>query len=390
MALLIFIVAVIVFVLADILIRYLIKNIQEKKARKEREEVLNESLRLDFSEEAKTLKRAEVENPKARILCVDDEQVILDSFRKILVLDGYSVDTVERAQEALTLIRSNHYDFVFMDLKMPEMDGVEATKAVKHLRPDIDVIIITGYASVETAVETMKYGAMDYVQKPFTEDELLDFVKKILIRRQDRIKKQLKPKVHITHMSEAELFKHGEFAIPGGVFISKGHSWANVEQSGQVKVGIDDFAKKLIGRIDDIEFPNVGMQVQKGDPLFNIRQGNRKITFNSPVSGNVIKVNSEVREHLDTLEISPYEKNFICIIDADNLDNEIKELYIGNSAVDFYQEDIDKSKEMMKDMVKTDKDGKEIDTRDELYLGEMENLDSQNWQKIVETFFSRE
>ena len=81
---------------------------------------MQESLKLDFTSEAKTLKRAEVENPKAKILCVDDEEVILGSFRKILVLDGYSVDTVETGQEALGLIQKHHYDFVFTDLKMPQ------------------------------------------------------------------------------------------------------------------------------------------------------------------------------------------------------------------------------------------------------------------------------
>ena len=170
-----FILAVIVFIIADLLIRYIAKKVRENKIMQEREEALKESIQLDFSMEAKTLKRAEVENPKARILCVDDEAVILDSFRKILVLDGYSVDTVETGKEALGLVQTHSYDFVFTDLKMPEMDGVEVTKSIKHLRPDIDVIIITGYATVETAVECMKFGAMDYVQKPFTEDELLDF-----------------------------------------------------------------------------------------------------------------------------------------------------------------------------------------------------------------------
>jgi len=75
--------------------------------------------------------------------------------------------------------------------------------------------------SVETAVETMKYGAMDYVQKPFTEDELLAFVKKTLIKRQDKIQKQLKPKVHITHVPASGDFIKGEFSIPGGVFIPR-------------------------------------------------------------------------------------------------------------------------------------------------------------------------
>ncbi len=198
---LLFIVAVIVLVIADILIRLVSRRVQETKQRKEREAALSVSLNLDFSREAKSLRRAEVDHPKARILCVDDEEVILDSFRKILVLDGYSVDTVQTGQEALGLLQTHHYDFVFTDLKMPTMDGVDVTKAVKHMRPDIDVVIITGYATVETAVECMKHGALDYVQKPFTEDELLAFVKKSLFKRQDRIQKQLKPKVHITTMT---------------------------------------------------------------------------------------------------------------------------------------------------------------------------------------------
>ena len=80
-----FIVALILFVILDVLIRFLIKNQKEKKLKRERASVLEDSVKLDFSKEAKSLKRAEVENPKAKILCVDDEAVILDSFRKILV-----------------------------------------------------------------------------------------------------------------------------------------------------------------------------------------------------------------------------------------------------------------------------------------------------------------
>jgi CheY-like chemotaxis protein len=172
--------------------------------RAEREEALAESLRLDFTRESKTLKRVEVKDPVARILCVDDEEVILDSLRKILVLDGYSIDTVETGQEALGLVQTRDYDFVFTDLKMPAMSGTDVAKSVKHLRPDIDVVIITGYATVESAVECMKHGAMDYIEKPFTEDELRQFVKHALIRRQDRIEKQLKPRVNVIGPAEAE------------------------------------------------------------------------------------------------------------------------------------------------------------------------------------------
>lgn len=379
-----FILAVIIFIIADILIRFIIKKVQEKKVIAEREKALEVSLNLDIGSEANSLKRAEVENPKAKILCVDDEAVILDSFRKILVLDGYSVDTVEKGQEALYLIQKHHYDFVFTDLKMPEMDGVEVTKSVKHLRPDIDVIIITGYATVETAVEVMKYGAMDYVQKPFTEDELLEFTKKSLLKRQDRISKALKPKVNISHLHGDVSIKSGEFAIPGGVFISKDHCWAAVDEDGNVRIGIDDFAKKLIGEITDIEFPNLGMNVKVDQPLFSIKQGRRHITFKSPISGNVTEINDDLEEDISAIELSPYEQNWICKIDAENLDMEIRDLRIGNSAVSFYQEDIEKYQGEIKKL-----ESEEVDDEEHLFKGELATLDDHNFNKMIDEFFNK-
>ncbi len=156
---------------------------------------------------------------------MDDEEVILDSFRKILVLDGYSVDTVETGQEALGLIQTHHYDFVFTDLKMPAMDGVEVAKAVKHLRPDIDVIIITGYATVETAVETheaRRHGLR---------------AEAVHRRRTARLREEgadpaagPDPEAAQAHACTSRTSprrrtsRANEFAIPGGVFIAPGHS----------------------------------------------------------------------------------------------------------------------------------------------------------------------
>lgn len=381
-----FIVAVIILIIADIIIRFAFRKAKEQKLRKERSAILEESINVDFSKEAKSLKRAEVPNPKAKILCVDDEDVILDSFRKILVLDGYTVETVNSGPEAINLIKSHHYDFVFTDLKMPEMDGVEVTKVVKNLRPDIDVMIITGYATVETAVDCMKYGAMDYVQKPFTEDELLEFTKRSLLKRQERIHKELKPRVHISHVPETESVKEGEFAIPGGVFISEGHCWASITQDGFVRVGIDDFAKKLFGNIDGLELPNLGMHATKGQPLFGIKQGKNTAQFNSPISGQVTKVNHDLAENLESLEYTPYEKNWICTIDAGNLDTELSTLKIGKAAVNFYQEEIDKYIEKMKDILNIDNAQKHDE---KVYWEQLNTLDEKNWHIITGEFFKK-
>ncbi|MEJ2616922.1 MAG: response regulator [Ignavibacteriaceae bacterium] len=384
-----FILAVIIFVIADLLIRYFGTRSKEKKAYRERAAALDKSLKLDFSREAESLKRVEVSNPNARILCVDDEEVILDSFRKILVMGGYSVDTIMNGKEALGLVQTHNYDFVFTDLKMPEMDGVEVTKSIKHLRPDIDIIIITGYGTVETAVETMKYGAMDYIEKPFTEDELLDFTNKSLIRRQDRIKKHLKPKVFITYLADTESLIDSEFAIPGGVFISEDHCWVSMDQTGAVKIGFDDFTRKLIGKIDNIEFPNLGMNIKRGRSLFSIGQRNRIITFASPVSGLVSRINTLLSKDLGALDITPYYDNWICIIDADNLDNEIKQLKIGKSAVTFYQEDIEHLKDFITGLSIDKKEKTAMKTNGEMHLGEIEGMDDSNWEKAVAEFFKR-
>lgn len=384
-----FIVAVILFIIADFLIRFLTRRFQEKKVKAEREAALSESLNLDFTREAKTLKRVDVPNPKARILCVDDEEVILGSFRKILVLDGYAVETVESGKEAIGLVQTHNYDFVFTDLKMPEMDGVEVTKSVKHIRPDIDVIIITGYATVETAVETMKHGAMDYVQKPFTEDELLAFVKKALIRRQDRIQKLLQPRVHITHLPAVESSRANEFSIPGGVFIAPGHLWASVDADGATSIGIDDFATKLIGPIDEIIPPNLGMAVKRGQPLFSARRGKRRMTFRAPVSGKVVNINTMLSRSPESLGKTPYGNSWVCVIDTDNLDAELPALKIGKSAVAFYMEELERFRTMAKKMSRTTEEGTEEGPKDVMYAGELQDFSDRDYEEIVDAFFNK-
>ena len=383
-----FILAVIVFIVADLVIRAIAKKRNEKKLIEEREAALAESLNLDFSREAKTLKRAEVQNPKARILCVDDEQVILDSFRKILVLDGYCVDTVELGAEALGLIQQHNYDFLFTDLKMPSMSGEDVAKAAKHLRPDIDVIVITGYATVESAVECMKHGVMDYIQKPFTETELTEMVKKFLYRRRERIEKELKPRVHISHISELSNFPAAEFVIPGGAFISEGHCWLTLEAEGTARIGIDDFAKKLLGKIDGIEYPNLGMKVKAGQSLFSIRLGKRTIAFESPISGQVTKINKYLSENLGSLDVTPYGQNWICTIDADDFDGELKNLKIGKSAVSFYQTEIDRFLASVRESQREGADAG-VAEREALHVGQMETLKDGEWNEVAKMFFKR-
>ena len=374
--------SLILFFFLNLAARELFASIQRKKRRAEREEALAESLRLDFTLESKTLKRVEIEDPKARILCVDDEEVILNSFRKILALDGYSVDTVETGQEALGLIQTHNYDFVFTDLKMPAMSGTDVAKSVKHLRPDIDVVIITGFATVESAVECMKHGAIDYIEKPFTEKELRMFVKHALIQRRDRIQKQLKPRVHVMGPEETGRGFEGEFSIPGGVLVSAGHCWVSLAEDGTARIGLDDFARKLLGNIDTIDFPNIGMHVKAGQPLFSVNQGHRRAKFHAPLSGKVVKINEDLGQDCAKLEEMSYGKNWICVIEGDDLDAELSQLKIGKSAVALFQEDIDRFQAYVQKA-----NGGEVTDPASLCIGAIEKMDDARWVTTVKEFF---
>ena len=350
---LIVITTIVAFVVVDLILRVLLKRANETRMKREREHALDTGLKLDVSEEAASLKRIELDNPKARILAVDDEEIILSSFRKILVLAGYSIDTVEHGSEALGLIRKNDYDFVFTDLKMPGMDGVELTKAVKHLRPDIDVIVITGYASIETAVETVRFGAMDYVEKPFTEDELLQFLKTALIKRQDNLEKQMRHKIHLIKPGTKESRSKYDLNVPAGVFVSKQHAWAKIELNGTVRIGPDDLIRKILENLDQVELPEPEQVIKKGETLFTIKHGDFSLEIPSPLSGKITSVNSEHSEHPEWLAIKPFELSWMCGIEPSNLASELPDLEVGRDSVNWYQGEIARYQELADKFIET-------------------------------------
>jgi len=340
MTALLLILLVVFFVIADLIVRTASKRMAEAREQRERKAVLTSALQLSFADEAKSLKHAEVPGARARILAVDDESVILDSFRKILVLAGFSVDTVESGPEALTLLRAHPYDFLFTDLKMPGMDGVEVVKAARHLRPDLDVVVITGYGTIETAVETMQFGAVDYVQKPFTAEELVALAKRLLLKREARLEAQLRPAVRVVAPAMAESVAAGEYCVPGGAFVSPGHTWARIDPAGQVWTGLDDFARKALKSVDRVELPAAGTRVKRGEPLFTVHRGSEAVHFLAPLSGEVTQVNGELKHVPRLMTESPYDRGWACLVRPADLAADLEGLRIGKPVVAWYQDEI--------------------------------------------------
>jgi len=114
---------------------------------------------------------------KISILIVDDEESVRDSLYNWFIEDGYNVESAENAKKALLMLESGAFDIILADIKMPGMDGLEMLRRIKSLRKDSIVIIMTAFATVDTAVQALKDGAFDYVTKPFDPDDLSHLIR---------------------------------------------------------------------------------------------------------------------------------------------------------------------------------------------------------------------
>lgn len=117
-----------------------------------------------------------------KILVIDDEAVVCISCERILKPEGYEVKSIQDPKMGIELAIAQDFDIILLDIVMPELDGIETLKQLKNAGVRSEVVIITGYATINTAVEAMKLGAADYVNKPFTPDELRIVLKKVMER----------------------------------------------------------------------------------------------------------------------------------------------------------------------------------------------------------------
>jgi len=117
---------------------------------------------------------------KKKALVIDDEQIVLDSVSQILIDENYEVDVSLSGREGLDWAIERPYDIVLTDIRMPDIGGMRVLRDVKRIKPSLPVVIITGYATTKSAVQAMKLGAADYIEKPFEPEQLLDSVSRAL------------------------------------------------------------------------------------------------------------------------------------------------------------------------------------------------------------------
>jgi two-component system response regulator HydG len=121
---------------------------------------------------------------KPSILVVDDEAAMRESLKDWLMEDGYEVSVASSGENAIAMAGEKGFDVILLDLKMPGMDGLEALKKLKEVSPEAEILMMTAYATVDTAVLAMKEGAFDYLVKPFDPDEIEIQIKKIVAHKE--------------------------------------------------------------------------------------------------------------------------------------------------------------------------------------------------------------
>lgn len=262
---------------------------------------------------------------KAKVLVVDDEIPVCKSVSSALEQDIYTVDIALSGEEALEKEKENKYDMIIADLMMPGMSGMDLLRVIKEKRPELTVIMITGYPSIKTAVQAMKWGAFDYLPKPFTPNELRSLVSRALQRRQ--LYEEGVPSGEEREEVELEEGEAVETLLPENFYCIPEHSWAQVEDDGSVRIGIHDMYLMTVKSLSSIEFPDENEIVNQGEVCLKITDGNGNVhRLWSPVSGMVIAVNRELERDYSRVMRDPYRSGWMLLIEPMRLKEDLKNL----------------------------------------------------------------
>lgn len=161
-----------------------------------------------------------------KVIIIDDEKGLRQGTKRLLEAEGYEVDTAENGTEGIKLGTENDYDLAIIDLKMPDIDGIEVLKVIRKNRPNTICYIATAYASYDTAIEATKIGALSYIPKPFSPDELLNnlktgYEKRLLLLEAEKLRKEREERLLEIAFEKTRLNTIVNSIIDGVVVINK-------------------------------------------------------------------------------------------------------------------------------------------------------------------------
>jgi FixJ family two-component response regulator/glycine cleavage system H lipoate-binding protein len=253
------------------------------------------------------------------ILTIDDEQIVLDSVQKHLRKEDFRLLSALSAKEALKLMDENQVDIVLTDLMMPEIDGLDLLKLMRSKAPRTPVIMITGYATINTALQATHLGAFDYIAKPFTRSELLSVINRAvqLVRATDE-RTNLAPTDGQESLDRIPDRENNQTIGEYG--------WKRLEDDGTVVLGVERSFVESVGRIQNIFLPAKGDEIRQGGVYLRIFSADLlSHTVLSPLSGMVVDVNESCIGHPQAL-VERAGEEWLVRLKPSKFEFEIKEL----------------------------------------------------------------
>jgi glycine cleavage system H lipoate-binding protein len=138
------------------------------------------------------------------------------------------------------------------------------------------------------------------------------------------------------------------FLLPKGYFISKAHTWVELTFAGEARIGVDDFAQKVIGTIDRIEVAPLGSEVKKGDTLMSVFNGNRMLSIPAPITGKVLTVNDSLLDSPNRLHQDPYLAGWVAVVAPTNISSELRFLVIADEAAKWLRKEVNRFRDFIK------------------------------------------
>jgi CheY-like chemotaxis protein len=219
---------------------------------------------------------------KGKILVLDDDPVVTLSCKRILGAEGYSISTVEKGENALSKLAKEDFDLLICDIRLPDISGMTVLKEARIIKPQTDVVIITGYPTLEDAKESIRLGAFEYIEKPFTPDFMINVAKKVFDKRGWILR-------------QAFIDEFRDYVVPlrdkeNPVIFYKEGTWARPIKNGLWEIGCDLRYWLLTGTLMYIDFIKDIDKLQAGKPFARI------YTSTGQSSDLLSPMNAELRE----------------------------------------------------------------------------------------------
>lgn len=253
------------------------------------------------------------------LLVVDDEPVILQAVSRICSAEGLSVDAAEEGADALRMLEKGSYRLALCDIMMPEVDGFALLAQAAKKNIPTPIIMATGYSTVENAVRSLSCGAVDFIAKPFTAEELLTVVRRGL-------------KYSSLQETASSSPRHGpkppaHVPCPPSYHRLGFISWATREAAGTVLVGASDLFLKTMEGIESLELSLAGEEVAQGRAcaVFATADGLRHQMM-CPVSGRIMEVNAGAAAGPAIVEKDPYFKGWLYRVLPSDLESDLRQL----------------------------------------------------------------